>query len=173
MPSVRLRSFASMTVSALVLAAGCGGGGGRSPTGAGGMGGGGGSCPVSSATGTLSIRFSGAPLGAGRANLPPAVDDITTDSDVTLPAGPQDVWAYNVAATGTPFRDAYEPTVPTSTACVRAGQQTIVTVTYTLVQTSGLLWLGASNNPTTATMFGYDPTNVGSTGPTCSPTGRT
>ena len=81
--------------------------------------------------------------------LPPGTDEITIDSDVTLPAGPHDVWAYNVAGDESPFRTAYEPTVPTQTACVRAGQQTIVTVNYTLVQTSGLLWLGASNNPTT------------------------
>jgi hypothetical protein len=164
MPNVRLRSFASMTVSALVLAAGCGGGGGRTPTGAGGMGGGGGGCPASSATGTLTLRFSGTPLGTGRVTLPPAVNEITSDSDVTLAAGPQDVWAYNIAATGTPFRDAYEPTVPTSTACVRAGQQTIVTVSYRIVETSGMLWLGAGNNPSSSTLFGYAPTAVAATG---------
>lgn len=162
MPNVRLRPLASMAVSALILAAGCGGGGGRT-TGTGGMGGGG-SCPASSATGTLSIRFSGTPSGTGVVTLPPAVNEITADSVVTLPAGPQDVWAYNVAATGTPFRDAYEPTAPTATACVRAGQQTIVNVSYRIVQTSGMLWLGASNNATTSTLFGYAPTAVAATG---------
>ena len=122
----------------------------------GGMGGGG-SCPVSSATGTLSIRFSGLPLIDGLVTLPPAVTEITTDSVVTLPAGPQDVWAYNVAANETPFRDAYEPTAPITTACVLAGQQTIVDVSYRVVQTSGMLWLGAGNNPTSSTLFGYAP----------------
>ena len=131
----------------------------------GGMGGGGGSCPTSSATGTLSLRFAGSPLDTGLVNLPPGTDMITVDSDVTLPAGSHDVWAYNIAGDESPFRLAYEPTVPTQTACVRAGQQTIVTVNYRLVETSGLLWLGASNNPTASTMFGYGPTSVGSTGP--------
>ena len=166
MLTLRLRSFAvSIVVSVLVMSAGCGGGGGGGGTGMGGMGGGGGSCPTSSATGTLSLRFAGSPLDTGLVNLPPGTDEITVDSDVTLPAGPHDVWAYNIAGNESPFRPAYEPTVPTQTACVRAGEQTIVTVTYRLVETSGLLWLGASNNPTASTMFGYGPTSVGSTGP--------
>jgi len=166
MPNVRPRSLASMTVCALALIAGCGGGGGRNPTGVGGMGGGGGggSCPANTATGTLTIRFSGTPLGKGVVTLPPAVDQITTDSDVTLAAGPQDVWAYNVAGGGTPFREAYEPTLPITTACVRAGQQTIVTVSYRVVETSGMLWLGAGNNATSSTLFGYAPTAVAATG---------
>jgi hypothetical protein len=166
MPKLHLRWLVPVAVSVLVLSAACGGGGGRSggSTGTGGTGGGG-SCPTSSATGTLSLRFTGSPLETGLVTLPPGTDEITTSSDVTLPAGPHDVWAYNVAGDESPFRTAYEPTVATQTACVRAGQQTIVTVNYTLVQTSGLLWLGASNNPTTATMFGYAPTSVGSTGP--------
>ena len=126
--------------------------------------GGGGNCPVSSATGTLSIRFSGLPLIDGLVTLPPAVTEITTDSVVTLPAGPQDVWAYNVAANETPFRDAYEPTAPITTACVLAGQQTIVDVSYRVVQTSGMLWLGAGNNPTSSTLFGYAPSAVAATG---------
>ena len=166
MPKLHPRLLVPVVVSVLVLSAACGGGGGGGggSTGTGGMGGGG-SCPTSSATGTLALRFVGSGLAKGLAILPPGTDEITIDSDVTLPAGPHDVWAYNFAGDESPFRTAYEPTVPTQTACVRAGQQTIVTVTYTLVQTSGLLWLGASNNPTTATMFGYDPTSVGSTGP--------
>ena len=164
MSNVRLRQFSSTAIAALILAAGCGGGGGRGGTGMGGMGGGGGTCPASSATGTLSIRFSGTPSGNGMVTLPPAVDEITTDSVVTLPAGPQDVWAYNVAATGTPFRDAYEPTTPTTTACVRAGQQTIVTVSYRVVDTSGMLWLGASNTSTSSTLFGYAPAAIAATG---------
>ena len=97
--------------------------------------------------------------------LPPdATTEITIDSDVTLPAGSHDVWAYIIAADDSPFRTAFEPTVPIQTACVRAGQQTVVNVAYALVQTSGLLWLGASNNPTSSTLFGYGPVGVGSTG---------
>jgi len=168
MPKPHLRLLVPVVVSVLVLSVGCGGGGGGGggSTGTGGMGGvGGGSCPTSSAIGTLSLRFAGSPLDRGLVILPPGSDEITIDSDVTLPAGPHDVWAYTIAGDESPFRMAYEPTVPTQTACVRAGQSTIVTVNYTLVQTSGLLWLGASNNPTTSTMFGYGPTSVGSTGP--------
>jgi sugar lactone lactonase YvrE len=165
MPKLRLRLLLPVVVAVLVLSAGCGGGAGGSggSTGTGGMGGGG-SCPTSSATGTLSLRFAGSPLDKGLATLPPGTDEITINSDVTLPAGAHDVWAYTIAGDESPFRMAYEPTVATQTACVRAGQQTIVTVNYTLVQTSGLLWLGASNNPTTSTMFGYGAASVASTG---------
>src|SRR5688572_14958249 len=169
MLTLRPRWFVSVAVPVVALFVGCGGGGGggRGGTGMTGMGGmgGGGNCPVSSATGTLSLRFNGSLLGDGLVRLPPdTTSEITTDSDVTLPAGPQDVWAYTIAADDSPFRTAYEPTMPIQTACVRAGQQTIVDVEYALVQTSGLLWLGASNNPTSSTMFGYGPLGVGSTG---------
>jgi len=134
MPKLHLRLLVPVVVSVLVLSAACGGGGGGGggSTGTGGTGGGG-SCPTSSATGTLALRFVGSGLAKGLAILPPSTDEITIDSDVTLPAGPHDVWAYNFAGDESPFRTAYEPTVPTQTACVRAGQQTIVTVTYTLV----------------------------------------
>jgi hypothetical protein len=167
MLKLRLRWFVPVVASVVVLFAGCGGGGGGGGAGSTGMGGmgGGATCPTSSATGTLSLRFAGSPLDTGLVTLPPGTDEITADSDVTLPAGPHDMWAYTIAGDESPFRTAYEPTVPIQTACVRAGQQTIVTVSYALVQTSGLLWLGASNNPTTSTMFGYGPTSVGSTGP--------
>jgi streptogramin lyase len=173
MPEFRPRLLLLLIASLLIASAGCGGGGrgggggsglgGTGLTGMGGMGGGA-SCPASSATGTLSIRFSGTPLGDGLVTLPPDTSEITIDSDVTLPAGSHDVWAYIVAVDGTPFRTAYQPTLPTQTACVRAGQQTMVNVAYTLVPTSGLLWLGASNNPTSDTLFGYEGADLASTG---------
>src|SRR3954451_13303346 len=118
MPKLRLRVLVPVVVSVLVLSAGCGGGarGGGGSTGTGGTGGTGGmgggvSCPTSSATGTLSLRFAGSPLDTGLVTLPPGTDEITVDSGVTLPAGAHDVWAYTIAGHESPFRMAYEPTI--------------------------------------------------------------
>jgi len=125
MPKLSLRWLVPAVGSVLVLSAGCGGGGGGGggSTGTGGMGGGSGSCPTSSATGTLSLRFAGSPLDKGLVTLPPGTDEITISSEVTLTAGPHDVWAYDVTGDESPFRTAYEPTVATQTACVRAGSR--------------------------------------------------
>ena len=83
---------------------------------------------------------------------------------MTLTAGPQAVTAYLVAEGGTTVRTAYAPDVDLATPCVRAGQVTTVHVSYTPIATSGKLWLGASNTPSTATLLGYTPASVAATG---------
>jgi sugar lactone lactonase YvrE len=140
--------------------AGCGGGGGGTGTG----GTGGGVCTVGSAIGTLSIRISGTPSGAGLVTLASGGADIIVDTDVTLTAGPQAVTAFLVAEGGTTVRTAYAPDVDVATPCVRAGQVTTVHVSYTPIATSGKLWLGASNTPSTATLLGYTSASVAATG---------
>jgi sugar lactone lactonase YvrE len=167
---------------AIAALAGCGGAGHGTTSGAGGSGavtgaggfagtggatgtggaGGGGACPASSATGTLSIRISGTPSATGAVKLGGGMA-VTTSSDLTLPAGPETVTAYLVGAGGPVVRDAYLPTVDVATPCVRAGQATTVNVTYTVIASSGLLWLGASNTPS-GTLLGYDPRTIATTG---------
>jgi sugar lactone lactonase YvrE len=153
----------------LLLAAIAGCGGGRDTTGTGGTMGGGGTsgaaCPTSSATGTLSVRFSGLPSGGGTVTLPlGGIDPIRSDADVPLPAGAQEVLAFEMAEPGTPIRTAYAPTITYQTVCVRAGQTTILDVRYELIPTSGRLWVGASNTPSASTMLGYGPGSIAATG---------
>jgi sugar lactone lactonase YvrE len=158
-----------LSLAAAALA-GCGGGGGRT-TGAGGTGGStgtggtGGSalCVAGSATGTLSVRIAGTPSGAGLVMLG-AGAPVTTSSNLTMPVGPVNVTAYLVAEAAPVVRTAYTPTVDLPSPCVQAGQTTIVNVTYSPIASSGLIWLGASNTPSPATLLGYDPLDVAATG---------
>ena len=85
---------------------------------------------------------------------------------MTLPAGPEAVTAYLVAEGGSIVRLAYTPTVDVSAPCVHAGQTTTVNVRYTEIPSSGTLWLGASDTPSTATLLGYDPADLAATGVT-------
>jgi len=168
----------AIVVLALAAVAGCGGGGGRTTgvggssgsTGLGGAGGGGlggagggGVCPSSGATGTLSVRIAGTPSGGGAVAIG-ATAPITTSTDVTLPAGPQTVSAYLVAEAAPIVRLAYTPTVDVPSPCVRAGQATIVNVAYAPIPSSGLLWLGSSATPSPATLLGFDPVTIVTSG---------
>ena len=157
----------SFAVAAL---AACGGGGagttgtaGSGGGGTGGTGGGGGTisgaCTTSSATGTLSVQFVGTPSGAGSVMIDGATA-VTASGDGTLTAGPHTVTAFLVAEPGTTVRTAFTPTIDDANPCVLAGQTTTVTVTYTAIPSSGLLWLGASNTPTPGTLFGYSPATI-------------
>src|SRR5438874_11402858 len=86
----------------LLLLAGCGGGttnpnngfGGSTGFGGSGFGGDTGStCPVTGATGTLSIRISGTPSGHGSVSLAGG-STLTAGNDLSLTTGPQTVTAY-------------------------------------------------------------------------------
>jgi sugar lactone lactonase YvrE len=145
---------------ALAAGAGCGGGGGGGGTGAAGSGGG--LCPTGTGSGTLSIRISGTPGGIGTVALGSGTQ-LTTSTDLTLAAGPETVTAYLVAVPGTLVRTAYQPVVDQPSPCVRAGSVTTVDVVYSLIETSGLVWTGLANGPTTATLLGFDEASVAAT----------
>jgi sugar lactone lactonase YvrE len=141
--------------SCLAFAAliGCGGGNGGSP--------GGGSCPAGTGAGTLSIRITGTPGGTGDVTLGTG-EKLTSSGDLSLPAGPATVTAWLTEVPGTLVRTAYSPTVDDFSPCVRAGQTTTVNVAYSLIETSGLVWTGLANGPTTATMLAFDPASIAS-----------
>jgi sugar lactone lactonase YvrE len=157
----------------LLLLAGCGGGtknpdnGFGGSTGFGGSGAGGNigsTCPASNATGTLSIRISGTPSGHGSVSLAGG-STLTAGNDLSLAAGPQTVTAYLVAEGTQMVRAAYSPVVDVPAPCVRAGQTTIVNVTYSRIASSGALWMGASNTPSGATLLSFVPAVLASSGP--------
>jgi hypothetical protein len=157
----------------LLLLSGCGAGmknpnngfGGSTGFGGSGFGGDTGStCPVTSATGTLSIRITGTPSGHGSVSLAGG-STLTAGNDLSLTAGPQTVTAYLVAEGNQMVRAAYSPVVDVPAPCVRAGQTTIVNVTYSRIASSGALWMGASNTPSGATLLSFVPADLGSSGP--------
>jgi sugar lactone lactonase YvrE len=162
-------------VGLLAATVGCGGGGGGGTGARGGSGAtggtgatgatGGGACLTSSATGTLAIAISGTPSGNGMVVVGPTATgtQVTTSSNVPVAAGPQTVTAYLSAEPGTLVRTAYTPVVDDPNPCVRAGETTTVHVTYSLIDTSGVVWTGLSNGPTTASLLGFDPATVTAT----------
>jgi len=167
------QSHGWVVLGVIVALAGCGAGN-KSPanglggSGMGGVSGGigganGAACPVSAATGTLSLRITGTPSGVGAVAITRG-DMITATGDLALPAGPQTLTAYLVAEGSEMVRDAYTPVVDVPSACVRAGQITIVNVHYSRIASSGSLWVGASNTPSTATLLGYSPAVLASSG---------
>jgi len=160
-------------VGILTAAVGCGGGGGGGTGARGGTGGGGGTgdtgggtCPTSSAKGTLTIQIAGTPSGKGLVIVGPTATgiEVTTTDDLSIAAGPQTVTAYLAAEPGTLVRTAYTPVVDEPNPCVRAGEVTTVHVTYSIIDTSGVVWTGLSNGPSTASMLGFDPATVTASG---------
>jgi len=135
--------------------AGCGGSGG---------GGGGGVCPTGSGSGTLALHITGTPSGNGIVSVSGGTPVTTADAQTSLPAGAAGVVAYLYAEPGGMVRTAYQPTVDNPNPCVLAGQVTTVNVAYALIPTSGLLWAGAENTPSTATLLGYDPASIAASG---------
>jgi sugar lactone lactonase YvrE len=175
----RFGRIALCAVSFVAAAAGCGGGGGGGTGATGGHGGtgatgatggsgntGGGTCPTSTATGTLAIQISGTPSGNGLVVVGPVATgtEVTTSSDLPVAAGPQTVTAYLSAEPGTLVRTAYTPIVDEPNPCVRAGEVTTVHVTYSIIDTSGVVWTGLSNGPSTSTLLGFDPATVTTSG---------
>ena len=152
----------------VVTVVGCGGGGGGGHGGAGATGGsgatGGGACPTTG-TGTLAIEISGTPSGHGMVVVGPVATgtEVTTSSDVSVAAGPQTVTAFISTEPGTLVRTAYTPTVDQPNPCVRAGETTTVHVMYSIIDTSGVVWTGLQNGPTTASLLGFDPATVTTT----------
>jgi sugar lactone lactonase YvrE len=140
---------------------GGGGGGGGGSTGTGGTGAV--ACPSGTGTGTLSIRITGTPTGTGDVTLATG-QTITASSDIPLPAGPVSLTAWLTEIPGTLVRTAYTPAVDNPAPCLSAGQTTIVNVAYSLIDTSGQIWTGLANGPTTATMLAFDPTRVATSG---------
>src|SRR4029078_6900492 len=65
---------------------------------------------------------------------------------------------------GTLVRTAYTPIVDNPNPCVRAGEVTTVHVTYSIIDTSGVVWTGLSNGPSTSTLLGFDPATVTASG---------
>ena len=157
----------SLAVATIIGGSGCGGGRGT-PTGAGGAGGSGaggssGACPASSTTGTLSLRITGTPDHTGLVTLSGGTS-VSVSTDLMLPAGSETVTAYLVAEGTARVRRAYTPIVDVPDPCVRAGQTTTVNVSYAEIASSGWLWAGASNTPSGATLLGYDPPDVATSG---------
>ena len=80
---------------------------------------------------------------------------IAESRDMTLNAGFKLVIANDVAPHGPLVRTAYQPAVDVRNPCVKAGQTTTVNVAYTVVPSSGKLWLG--NSAANKAMVGYAP----------------
>jgi sugar lactone lactonase YvrE len=140
----------SLWLSLSLVVAGCDGGGG------------GATCAAGGGTGTLSIEITGLPTGV-MGSVSVGADTVTSDTELSLPAGPQEVAANPVAEAGTAIvRNAYGATLDSSTACVRAGQTTTVRAAYLPIPTSGKLWFGTSNapEPANATLLGFSPASV-------------
>jgi hypothetical protein len=172
-----LKGHEGLLFGLLVAVAGCGaahngspttglggapGGTGGAPGGTGGMSGG--TCPVSTATGTLGLRFTGTPSGTGAVTIGTNPTTLTASSDLALPAGPASITAYLVAEGAEMVRVAYTPAVDVPSPCVRAGQITTVNVHYTRIASSGSLWLGNSNTSSNASLLAFDPPDLDSSG---------
>src|SRR5262245_4580459 len=147
-----LARFARLGIAAALFAPlGCGGSGGSD------------SCAAGTGNGMLMINISGHDPGAVTVDGLAGV--VTASSTVSAPVGPHMVSAARVTTANAGITsDAYEGTVDKPMACVKAGATTIVNVTYSLIPTSGVLWLGVSNAPANATMLGYLPATVAASG---------
>ena len=149
-----LARFARVGIAAALLAplgTGCGGSGGSD------------SCVAGSGSGMLTINISG--HDPGSVAISGVSAPVTATSTVSAPVGPHTVTAARVTTANAGITsDAYEGTVDNSNPCVRAGATTVVNVTYKLIPTSGVLWLGVSNAPEGATMLGYLPASVAASG---------
>jgi len=133
------------------LGAGCGGSGG------------GDSCRVGTRNGMLTINITG--HDPGSVSVDGLSAPVTATSTVPVLAGPHTVTAARMTTANAGITsDAYEGTVDNPNPCVKAGATTVVNVTYKLIPTSGVLWLGVSNAPAGATMLGYLPASVAASG---------
>ena len=149
-----LARFARVGIAAALFAplgAGCGGSGGSD------------SCAVGSGNGMLTINVTG--HDPGSVSVSGLSAPVTATSTVPVPAGPHMVTAARVTTANAGITsDAYEGTVDNPNPCVKAGATTVVNVTYKLIPTSGVLWLGVSNAAAGATMLGYLPASVAASG---------
>jgi len=91
----------------------------------------------------------------------------TSSGMLTVAAGPHAITAAPVTSPQAGITSqVFAATVDHPTACVQMGATTVVNVTYALVPTSGMLWVGVSNTPDDSTMLGFGPEAVAATGTT-------
>jgi sugar lactone lactonase YvrE len=119
-------------------------------------------CATTAGDGMLMLTIVGHDPGAvtveGHAGV------LEADTIVTLPAGSHAITAARVTSPQTGITSqVFEGTVDRPQACVRAGATTTATVTYTLVPTSGKLWVGVGNAPDDSTMLGFTPASLAAT----------
>lgn len=101
-------------------------------------------CP-SDGSGTLDVVVTGLPDGIAAAVSVDA-EAITGSQSLTLDAGAHAVAAAVVAGAAEPIvREAYRGDVDVASACVRNGESTTVTVSYSLVPSSHRLWTAHGN----------------------------
>ncbi|MCS7219566.1 MAG: hypothetical protein NZ846_11480 [Thermus sp.] len=106
----------------------------------------GGNCPTGG-EGTLRVSLSGLPPGVpARARLegPDLSREIGESQTLTVPAGPYTLRAERTADTHPIVRQAFVPTAPQASTCVRRGQEATLSLGYRLIPTSGRLWMGES-----------------------------
>jgi sugar lactone lactonase YvrE len=120
-------------------------------------------CAIGSGDGTLMIVVSGHDPAA--ISVEGVAGTLLRSGIVTASAGPHKVTAAPVTAPQEGITSqVYAATVKQQTVCVNAGATTTVSVSYALVPTSGKLWMGVSNAPAGATMLGFAPASVATTG---------
>src|SRR5262245_40028929 len=124
-----------------------------------GCGGGAEPCVAGDGEGTLMIVIAGRATGVVKVE---GVHGMTTTSgSVTASAGTHLITADRISEAQSGITSlVLEGTVDRPNACVRAGETTVVTVTYAPVPTSGKLWVGISNGPGDASMLGFTPAAV-------------
>jgi sugar lactone lactonase YvrE len=127
-----------------------------------GCGGGAETCAAGGGDGALVIVIAGHDTGAVTIEGVPGTT--TTSGAVTTSAGTHQITAGRVSEAQAGITSlVYEGTVDQPNACVRAGERTVVAVTYAPVPTSGKLWVGIGNGPGEASMLGFAPASVAST----------
>jgi hypothetical protein len=139
----------SLLLSVVALVAACGNSAGEPRTlGFGADGSAGDACIPGDANGMLAVRVVGAPPGGGVVVISGSLyPNVVGEVDV-MGRGAFTVNAAPVAeALTTPpqaVRAAFAPSIDNPDPCLRSGQTTTVTVTYTPIPTSGHLWVGSS-----------------------------
>lgn len=104
----------------------------------------GGNCPTGG-EGTLRVSFSGLPTGVpaqARLEGPDLSREIQESQTLTVPAGPYTLRAERTADTHPIVRQAFVPTAPQASTCVRREQEATLSLGYRLISTSGRLWMG-------------------------------
>jgi sugar lactone lactonase YvrE len=145
--AARLAGPVALMISALT---GCGGSGSEA-------------CAFGSGDGTLMIVVSG--HDAANISIEGVSGTTTASGAVIASAGPHKITAAPVTVPQSSITSqVFAATVKEQTACVSAGATTTVNVTYALVPTSGKLWTGVSSAPGGATLLGFAPASLATTG---------
>src|SRR5262252_70333 len=137
-------------LTAPIVGAGCGGSGS-------------GPAPCLAGGGSGNLTF----VVGGRDAAPVSIDGVpatvTNTDSMSVPAGPHTISAARVTTPQAGITaQVFEPTIDNPTACVQAGETTVVHVRYALIPTSGKLW--ATGRATDgSTVFGSAPASVAAT----------